>query len=340
MPRGLGIGCLVKNTKLQQDLTDLLEYITYSRVANNLDAGIGSIYNDIRKSGIEVDLQTVAHLYNNTLPKSYSQFTSDVEVNDFALKNYTAAVKRAALLEPEETTKQIGDDKPELAIVNGLLNMFYNNMVGNTVTLSDMRKMQDVLWKGIQRKLEIDDKPQPQSREEWKPILERALGYEKLGITDINGHLNSISDLYEAMQRQLESASADLVYSGDYNEVEKWFNMVDNLRASTYSLLFSKGEAKDFITSIMKEAGFGKQINKEVTKPDGTKEKATIIDWNKLAGEINSPQSVRENVEKALLKNGFSQSVIDGVKDSFEQEFNDLHARALKFKLQELNRSI
>lgn len=336
MGKGLGIGCLVRNTKLQHDLKDLVEYIAYNRVANNIDAGIASVYNDIRKSGIEVDIQTIGHIYNNALPKSYAQFTSDIEVNDFVLKNYSDAIRRAALLESQNVNKEIGQDKPELAIVNGLLNMFYNNMVGDTVTMSDMRKMQDVLWKGIQRKLQIDDKAQPNTREEWKPILEKALGYDKLGMTDVNGHLNSIADLYDSMKRQLEAASWDLVYTADYNDVEKWLDMVDELRASTYSLLFSKGEAKDFITSMMKEAGFGKEVNK--TFPDGTKGKDTIIDWYKLSTETNSVQDIRENVENVLAGHGYSQSVIDGVKDSFEQEFFDLHARTLEYKLKELDR--
>ena len=75
----LDIGCLVKNTTLRNDLNDLVEYIAYERVAKNMDAGLQSIYNDIRSNGIEVDLQTVGFIYNDVLPKSYAQFDSDHE---------------------------------------------------------------------------------------------------------------------------------------------------------------------------------------------------------------------------------------------------------------------
>lgn len=323
-----GISCLIKNTALQQDVKDLIEYLAYTRVSKNENASLSSIYNDIRKSGIEADLQSVGYLYNEALPKQYQNFQSDLEVNDYILKSYTDAIQRAALLEPTEKEKQIGEDKPEIAVVNGILNMFYNANTDNEQTQTDMRKMQEALWKGVQRKLALPENQKPKTQEDWKDVLNKALGYEKLGITDLNGRLNSISDLYEAMKVQLEDAGKQLLAKGDYATVERWYDMVDQLRATTYGILFSKDEAADLLNGLMKQAGFGKEL----------KNGKTIIDWNKLSGESGSIQQLRDNVDRVLTDNNYPRNVIEGVKTSLENEFNDLQAKMLEYKIKELQK--
>jgi hypothetical protein len=322
----IGVSCLVKNTTLVQDLKDLVEYIGYERVSNGKSASVSEVYNIIRQSGIEIDLQSVGYIYNDTIPKSYQNFQSDQEVNDYILKNYKDAIDRAAKLEDKEGEKKIGEDKPEIFLVNGILNMFTNANVADETTESDMLKMQNALWKGIQRKLNLPESQKPATKQEWKDILDKSLGYENLGLTNINGKLNSISDLYEGMRQQLKDAGKELINKGNYSDVERWFNMVDALQASTYSLLFSREEGKDLLEGIMKEAGFVKKVGDK-----------NILNWNKLAGDIGSVQDLRSNVQRVLEDNGFNQSVIDGVKDSLENEFNDLHARILENAERELS---
>ena len=321
----LGISCLVKNTSLREDLNDLIEYTAYTRVSKGLSAGIADIYNDIRKAGIEVDLQTAAHIYNDVLPKNIDQFDSDNDVNEFALKNYTDAIERAAALTPPNPEQgQIGKDAPEISVVDRMLNMFYN---ANTQTpapqFSDMRAMQEALWQGVKRKLDMSEQaPKPVNNEEWKGLLNKAIGYE-FRLTDINGQLNGIADLYNTM-KYIDVATAGL--KGDYATAEKWRSMVDALQASTYSYLFSTPEASTFIKTIMNDAGFGK------VSPKGT----ISIDWNKLSNETNSIQDLRGNVERVMKDNGFNDAVIEGVKKSFENEFNNLHAKMLEYRMKTL----
>ena len=325
----LGISCLVKNTSLRDGLNNLIEYVAYTRISKGLPAGIADIYNDIRKAGIEVDLQTAAHIYNDVLPKNIDQFDNDNDVNEFALKNYTDAIERAAaLIPPSPEEGQIGKDAPEISVVDRMLNMFYN---ANTQTpapqFSDMRTMQEALWNGIKRKLDMSAQtPKPVNKEGWKTLLNKAIGYENLGLTDINGQLNGIADLYEAMKRTLDVATADMEEQGDYATAEKWRSMVDDLQASTYSYLFSKPEASTFIKTIMNDAGYGK------VSPKGT----ISIDFNKLSNDTNSIKDLRDNVDRVMRENGFNDAVIKGVKDSFENEFNNLHAKVLQYRMDTL----
>lgn len=330
----LNIGCLIKDTELRHDLNDLVEFIAYERVSKNQDAGLQSIYNDIRINGIEVDLGTIGYIYNDVLPKSFAQFNSDHDVNEYVLKSYNDAINRAARLEaPEQTERQIGQNSPDMEVVNGILNMFTKlNTEQSEPIYSDMRMMQEALWKGIQRKLKLTNNSIPEAQKDWEELLHQALGYEQLGMTDINGHLNGISDLFDSMKEQLADATREMESRGDYATAQKWREMTDKLKAASYSLLFSKGEGKTFITSIFKEAGYGKQLKKP--NPDGSFK--TVIDWNKLSNEVGGVLDLFNNIDRVMRNKGYSDSVIQGVKDSFENEVNDMNAKILEWRLNKL----
>lgn len=325
----LDISCLVKNTTLRNDLNDLVEYIAYERVAKNMDAGLQSIYNDIRSNGIEVDLQTIGFIYNDVLPKSFAQFDSDHDVNEYALKSFEDAINRAARLEaPEQEERQIGQNSPDMEVVNGILNMFtkLNTEITDPI-YSDMRAMQEALWKGIQRKLDLTNQSVPKTQKDWEELLHQALGYEQLGMTDINGRLNSISDLFDSMKDQLAEATREMISRGDHATAQKWNEMIAKLKAASYSLLFSKGEGKAFITGIFKEAGFGKVL----------KNGKTVIDWNKLSNEIGGVLDLHNNIDRVMRAKNYSDSVIQAVKDSFENEVNDMNAKIVDWRLKQLD---
>jgi len=324
----LDIGCLVKNTVLRHDLNDLVEFIAYERVSKDLDAGIQSIYNDIRNHGIEVDLETIGFIYNDVLPKSYAQFNSDHDVNEYVLKGWNDSINRAVRLEaPEPLELKIGQNSPDREVVMGLLNVFtkLNTDIADPI-YSDMRAMQEALWKGIQRKLNLTNNSIPKDQKDWEELLHQALGYEQLGLTDINGRLNGIADLFDAMKDQLADATREMESRGDYATAQKWREMTDKLKAASYSLLFSKGEAKSFITQIMKEAGYGKVL----------KNGKTVIDWNKLANETGGVLDLLNNIERVMAAKNYSPSVIQGVKDSFVNEVNDMNSKIMEWRLKQL----
>lgn len=331
----LDIGCLVKNTTLRHDLNDLVEFIAYERVSKNLDAGLRSIFNDVRINGIEVDLGTIGFIYNDVLPKNFAQFDSDHDVNEYVLKGWNDSINRAARLEaPEPIEQKIGENSPDREVVIGMMNMFTKlNIDPSNPLYSDMRAMQEALWKGIQRKLDLTNQSVPKTQKDWEELLHQALGYEQLGMTDINGRLNSISDLFDSMKDQLAEATREMVSRGDHATAQKWNEMIAKLKASAYSLLFSKGEGKSFITGIFKEAGFGKQT--KALNPDGTNK--TVIDWNKLSNETGSVLDLHNNIDRVMRAKGYSDSVIQAVKDSFENEVNDMNAKIVDWRLKQLD---
>lgn len=331
------IGCIFRNTQAYNDLKDLVEFLGFQLLGSDKKPTVGTIFHFIREQGIEVDLQTVGQAYTEVLPRNDQNFQSTEEVNEFVLNNYRNAVQRASKIRNVKVTKELGADKSELHTVMGILNMFFKANTTTRETKSVHVQMQEALWKGIQRKLDIPMKSRPKTLAEWKPILEQALGFEKLGITDLQGKLNSIADLFDAMQEQLETATEDLSEIAKPVAMARWENAIQALRGTAYSLLLSQGEARNMLTSLMKDAGFTKEVNVPVTPATPTGKK-TVFDWTKLAGEASTIDDVRANVEKVLQDAGYSQRVIDAVKDSLESEMNDLVEENIQKQLDQTER--
>lgn len=323
------LGCLFRNTEAYQDLKDAVEFLGFQLLGNEKAPTVGAIYSFLRSEGVEVDLQTVGHAYNEVLPRNDQNFQSTEEVNEFVLHNYTAAVERASKIRTVNKNRELGVDKEELDVVQGILNMFFKTNTTTNETKSVHVQMQEALWKGIQRKLNLPMKSRPKTMTNWQNILTQALGFEKLGITDINGKLNSIADLYDAMQDILEEATKDLSAISKPIVMARWNNAIDALRNTSYSLLLSQGEARNMVIDLMKSAGFTKQVTVPTTvaNPSGKK---TVIDWTKLAGDVGTTDDIRANVERVMRAAGYDTRTIDAVKAALETEFNDLRAEIIQ----------
>lgn len=79
---------------------------------------------------------------------------------------------------------------------------------------------------------------------------------------------------------------------------------------------------KDIVNQALIEAGFGKEITVK-------KEKRSVLDWKKLAGEEGSVDKLRENVEKIIGKEAANE---------LEDEYNNLRASIIEKSLNELER--
>ncbi len=213
--------CLLNTTALKDALFDLVEFTAYERLKNGKQASIESVYGDIRKAGGEVDLPTIGEIYSEVLPRDDANFSSDVEIDDVALKTWRQSINNLIppATENEDDVEQdlpvitgedqIGQEKPESQLVEFILNAVFSDVAINERTKSDMKALQDALWKGMQRKLG----PRPsktRDRKTMKELINESLGWEKMGVEDVNGKLNSISDLFNAMRDQLELAATQI----------------------------------------------------------------------------------------------------------------------------------
>tara|TARA_R110002049_G_scaffold108120_2_gene256154 strand:+ start:2450 stop:9397 length:6948 start_codon:yes stop_codon:yes gene_type:complete len=111
-------------------------------------------------------------------------------------------------------------------------------------------------------------------------------------------------------------------------------------------------QAKQLVKEALIEKGFSRDINVRVNEKDElgrvvkdkngrnkkVKERRTILDWKKLAGEAGSVDNIRENVQDALKGKGYTDSEIKNMGKLLEDEYNNLRASVIEKSLNELNR--
>lgn len=313
--------CLLKDTQLKEALFDVIELNAYDRLKSGKGASLESIYGDLRKAGVEVDLPTVGEIYRAVLPRDDAAFTSDTDIDDFVLRTWNNAINNlipAEESESDELTRggqeQIGAQKPEAKVVEFLLNALYMDVAIDERTKSDMKVLQDALWKGMQRKLGklSSTKPTQKTMEE---LIDESLAWEELGIRDLDGRLNSISDLFNSMRNELAKAGEQVRFLSSPDIIDRYNEYVRNLENATYNLMFTSKAALQIRNDALKKAGFGKNVNGR-----------QVLDWNKLAAYTGSVADLRAHAHDAFTAAGYSQDVVERLKDTLEQEFYDLRA--------------
>lgn len=316
-------GCLLKDTELKEALFDVIELNAYDRLKSGKGASIESIFGDLRKAGVEVDLPTVGEIYRSVLPRDDAAFTSDTEIDDYVLRTWRNSVHNLIPTEEDEEIvkrgeEQIGAQKPEAKVVELMLGALYNDVAIDERTRSDMKILQDALWKGMQRKLGklSSTKPTQKTMEE---LIDQSLAWEELGIRDLDGRLNSITDLFNAMRNELANAAGDIRAMASPEVVDRFNEYVRNLENETYNLMFSSKDAKQIRNDALIKAKFNGGFGM-------TQNGRTVLDWNKLAAYTGSVADLRAQAHQAFTDAGYSQDVVDRLIDTLEQEFYDLRA--------------
>ena len=311
--------CLMNDTPLKEALFDIVEFTAYERLKAGKNASLSSVYSDIRKAGVEVDLATIGEIYQNVTPRTDANFDSDIDIEDYVGRTFNDAINNLIPAGEDQEglaitgESQISEQKPERAVVEFLLKALYMDVAEDQRTTSVMKQMQNALWKGMQRKLgKLSGKTAV--KQDMKSLIEQSLNWDQMGIADVNGRLNSISDLFGAMKEELAKAVDDIRSASDPAIVDRLNEYVKNLENATYNLMFTDKGAKQVRNEALMNAGFGKQLSNG----------KMILDWNKLAAGIGSVADIRSNVDKAFLDAGYSQAVTDRLKDTLEQEFYDL----------------
>jgi len=100
-------------------------------------------------------------------------------------------------------------------------------------------------------------------------------------------------------------------------------------------------DPKEFVKNALIQQGYGKEttvtVNKEVDgKTEKVKEKRTVLDWKKLAGEEGSVDKISENVAKSLATLDMSEKEILSMSKEFVDEYNDLRASVIEKGLNEI----
>jgi len=321
----LKLGCLIQNTVVAEKAKDFVKLIALEMAENGYQPSLSSVYNIIRKSGIEIDLESVGYIYNEVLPRDDATFDSEQEIEDATLQTFANAVYN--LVQPiddmvKEGEIQIGKDAPERAVAIHIANSLYNELIDDKRTKSEQKTLQEALWRGIQRLLKKEVK-KPSSKKDMADIINQALSWEKRGIVDLNGKLNTINELFYAMQDELAKITKIVEEKADPYVQQRWNEYIKILAASSYNLLFTSSEARQVRNEALKKAGFSKTLKNGVT----------ILDYNKLAANIGDVSQLRANAIHVFETMGYDSLTAQRIADSLANEFYELRTEIISKQL-------
>lgn len=321
----LRLNCLVRNSPLIGHLTLQLRLTAARLLSTGKDPKFKAVYNQLRKDGIEIDIQTAGLLYAQAFDLHNPSYSNQAQLDAVTGKTYDRIVKATHTL---LKTKEIQGDSPAVSVAAALVELT-NPRVGS---LSSVQKtMQDRLLKWAKNRLQI--RGIQVAKKPYEDIIREALQLEisqpLSGTPPINawGMMATAQDL----QNQLKEEFSDLINAPrvpgspyDAALLQQYANTLSNL---PYTLMLSTSEVKQAIRGVLMDSGYVKQI-KTLAGPKDT------IDWNKV---FRDSPDFRALVSQVFSAKGFSPAQIARIQDSIEQDYRDLVDAKRIAKLEERN---
>lgn len=314
----LGIDCLLRKTHIHDMLKQAVRYIGEERAASGKDASLESVYNDIRKAGIEVDITSVGDIYANELPIDDARFSSMEDIEARTGRAFDSTVRNMILQKPKEGVEEIGELSPSQYVAKKIADTFASKFIVDNTTKSIMKTLQDAMMKGSERLLgELPESKQGDKKPTVEEIIQRAIDVESKGFTDKDGALNGIKKVFDATREEIKRYSESIEGGADEHTKQLWNEHVKSMESAVYSLLFSRAEGKE----IVKEALLGK-FGKDAKS-------GRILDWSALAGNVNDVSVLHDNVV-AAFEGKFGRETAERIADSMQKEFREIRGEIVK----------
>lgn len=318
----LRIDCLLKDTEILEDLRTAVQYLGSLKARKGEDASFRTIYNELRKAGVEVDAETTAKVYETHLTSTgHEAFTKSEDLQYETGTWFDRVIRNLTLQKPKEGEKEISELSPSQAAVKTIADAFSNNVTEDHTTKSILKTLEDLYREGAKRMLgELPNKPDNKDLRSTKELVEQALENETIGYRNqTDGTINNLAKIHEEVRKQIKQLTKEMEQTEDHDKIEQWNNYAKSLEDATYTMLFKSNDAKQILHDSLKEQGFVKT----------TKDGKELLDWQKLAGNINSYDQLRENVVDNLKKQGFPEEVGHRVADSMSKEFKEIRGKIL-----------
>lgn len=320
MPR-IGINCLLKNTDLIEKIKQLIPILNMEVGAKNGAPTFRQVYNELVKTtGTEIDLDSFAEMYKSEIPKDL-RYTTDEEIEDIINRRTKQALGKLST-GAIDRLDGIGETSPERSVIHkiaGILNTLQGNNLGKKIkTIS--KTIQDAVISEINRLANSNpaykELKQKDSKETFDQTLERVLTTNSESIATMEADkFNTVQDLFDKAKQVAIGKMKDLRdEDGEPILGEEALNFLEQYKNSVFGVMMSTGDATTLIRGALLEAGYGKgEAGKQV------------VDWKELAGSINSPAVLRENVIKVLQEGkGLSVEAATSIADSLSNEFKEL----------------
>lgn len=336
----LKLNCLITNTVAVQHIRSAIEMIVGNKVETSGMATFPSVFNDLRKLGLEIDAESAGSMYNSLYGNYNDESLSSIEeVNEYAGKDFenrlsgiVTDIKGETDLTPQ--VEELGKLSPEKYAVNAVAQLFQKAMFEAPVKLqSNLRKMQDLVTKAA---TSFNPK-QNNIAVTLTDALNNFFNVDSIAFRTLSGQLNTMKTLHDAVKKEVQNyvdqAANKLTSEEEQIFRDKWDKYTEAFINSTYDLILSKGNQNSLVNEALKQV---KIDGVNVVDINGN------IKWSALISYDN-PDTVAEKV-KELFANGFTEKdgnvlkysnaqaekIGDYFKRIYEQKLNDAKQRLLQ----------
>lgn len=314
--------CLLKNTDLSAKMKQLIPILNITAGKNDTLATFRQLRKALMlETGVDIDLDSFAQMYKSEIHPSL-RVTSDQQIEDILNKKTNAAFDKI-IHGTADRIDGIGETSTDRAAINkaaGILAVIEGkNTSVKTKTLA--KKVKDAVLDAIQKlansnKDYVSMRTRP-AKETFEQTLERVLEINSLRTEQTTtGVFNTVEDVIEQARKAIINSGLGEITDENGEEIlsEEAINFLDQFKNAMVGVLLSTGDANKLIRGTLLEAGYGK----------GPAGKQTV-DWKNLAGSMNSPEVLHENVVAALMdKQGLSEEVATSIANALTTDFKDL----------------
>lgn len=325
----LGIDCLKLNPELKGELKDLVEVIGWDIAAGRtnpltgspykMSASITNVYRQMRKMGIEIDGQTLSHLYGEVF-QSDERFSQEPELEDFRNESYRNLIAAEADM---MKTREIGKDNAVTSVVSTLMRQV--KLISDTNT-SVQKLFQERLLKAAKRVAGFKSE-NSENKKSAADILREVLLLENNNTFpgDYKGSpfsaMENARTLWREFKKEFNDMAEILEAKDDVYNAEKIRQYADILEGATYKFLMSSAEAQKVINETLKDAGYSKEV-----KSGGVTRQ--IVDWNKVFNDTEF--DFTETIKKVFRDKGFTEPQLDRISEEMQDEWD--RVKALKME--------
>lgn len=329
------LGCFVKDTAIVSEVEEILQHFAANNITDGKRFTLSDAYKILRSNGIEIDFESVGLIYSNAFDLTDGNFNSQKEVDKLTGRLFEDTLNNLSDMQPANREVVSGMVSAGKNAANKIVNIFRNAHVTDTNTKSVMKVFEDAMLKAatkIANKNVLPKQPSSPNRT-FTDILSEAFGLDGMGVTNLQGGLNSAKQVFDEFRKEVNKYRTELLSkTSDQALIDQFDIYTDKIISKGYDLLLSEKDSKAVVKGALIEAGFSRDVNKngQITKE---------LDWRSLTNAVGDINYLREQVEKVLSAQGYTQNQIDRISESLESEYVNLRASIIDKQQKEIDRA-
>lgn len=321
----VGFTCLNANIDFKNRMKSIVPAINAMVGAETGKPSFRKVYERfIQETQTEIDLDSFADIYKSEIPKE-DRFSTDEEIDE-VLNARTNEMFKSLASSKLLTVDKIGETSAERTSVEQAVQMLKTLQQGQSPTKVQTfaKNLLDVYQKAMERFASTNEAYKEAKRNKKAPLtIDEALDAMAENNSKTPIPSQDFQSKFEMLQK-LHNKAKEL-FVGEINKMkdelgsnfltEEANGFFEDYKQAVNTLFLSSAEAQ----AIFKG---GIALVPEFTKQVGGK---TQIDWNKLSGNMNNSELVKEKVIAALVdKKGVTPEMAETIGEALKYEFEDL----------------